>query len=498
MLGAVARQDWAPGLLGLCLDVLAWMTIYGAAVGLRGDAGYGTHMPFVSVDLLGLGAIVLTLFVIGGYDRRTDHCSLGYMSEHILAMGAAAVVASLLIYGVVSSGQALRPSRGALLVSFAVFLPASLGYRRLIGRMVATDTARKSFLVLGAGNMARHFYETYRASASRQRLRFVDVAEGEGANTEGQPIHGPDSPRVEGDAIARLGELGPESSGVIMAAPPGVLSPALLDRLVRLHFQRVPVYTLESFYETHWRRVPAHALDPVWPLQMGFQLARDSPYSHVKRLFDLAFSGVGLVLLSPVLLLISLGTWLDSGRPALFRQMRIGRDGRPFTILKFRTMHSRLTVAAGVALTDAELYTQPGDRRVTRLGRWLRKLRLDELPQLWNVFIGDMSLIGPRAEWDQLARRYERSIPSYNFRHLVKTRDHGLGTGELPLWRQRRGCAPEAQIRPLLLASLLAEAGRHDHPENHARHDIREGAVRARMGLKHEGGKRRGGEGRRR
>ncbi len=419
-LSALARQDWVPGLFCLGLDVVAWLTIYSVVGALRGDVGFGEEPAFVNVDLLGLGAIVLTLFVIGGYDRRTDQRSLGYTSEHILAVGSAAVLASLLIYGVVSSGHALRPSRGALLASFGLFLPVSLGYRRFVSFAVATNTARKSFLVLGAGETARHFYGVYLESGSRQRLRFVDPATGSGGRGVGRPINGPASPSVEGDPLARLAELGPESSGVILAEDPRALSPALVDRLVRLHFQRVPVYTLESFYEAHWRRVPAHALDPVWPLQMGFQLARASPYSHVKRIFDVTFAGAALVLFSPVLLLLALGTWLDSGRPALFRQTRIGRDERPFTIFKFRTMHTRPPAPAGVALTDAELYTQPRDRRVTRLGRWLRKLRLDELPQLWNVFKGDMSLIGPRAEWDQLAQRYQRAIPSYGFRHLVK------------------------------------------------------------------------------
>ena len=360
----------------------------------------------------------MTLYVVGGYDRRSDLVSLGYTSEHFLALLAAAAVASLLIYAVVSSGQALRPSRGALLVAFAAFTPVSLGYRRLISRLASVNTARQTFLVLGAGEVARHFYASYQESKNGQRLRFVDPRPG--SDRAGQPLDGPGSPFVEADAPAQLGALGPETTGVILADGVGDLPPELLDGLVRLHFQRVPVYTLESFYETHWRRVPAHAIDPLWPLQMGFHLARNSPFAQFKRVFDVAFSAVGLVLLSPLLVLISLATWVDSGRPAFFRQTRVGRNNRPFTIFKFRTMHTRPPTPAGIALSDDDLYTRDGDRRITRLGGWLRKSRLDELPQLWNVFKGDMSLIGPRAEWDLCAERYQRSVPSYHLRHLVK------------------------------------------------------------------------------
>jgi exopolysaccharide biosynthesis polyprenyl glycosylphosphotransferase len=148
---------------------------------------------------------------------------------------------------------------------------------------------------------------------------------------------------------------------------------------------------------------------------MGFQLARNSPYHSLKRLFDILLSGVLLLVLWPLLLLLVLIIWLESGRPAIFRQPRVGREGEVFTAFKFRTMRSE-------ASSDevADIYTRAGDPRVTRVGRWLRKLRLDELPQLFNVLRGDMSLIGPRAEWTKCAERYEKKIPFYHFRHLVK------------------------------------------------------------------------------
>jgi lipopolysaccharide/colanic/teichoic acid biosynthesis glycosyltransferase len=148
---------------------------------------------------------------------------------------------------------------------------------------------------------------------------------------------------------------------------------------------------------------------------MGFQLARISPYHYVKRLFDIFLSALLLLVLWPVLLVTTLIVWMESGRTAIFRQPRVGRESQLFTMFKLRTMRDE---TAGE--DEVNIYTREGDPRITRAGRWLRKLRLDELPQLFNVLLGDMSLIGPRAEWIKCAERYEQKIPFYHFRHLVK------------------------------------------------------------------------------
>src|SRR5690349_23852911 len=111
--------------------------------------------------------------------------------------------------------------------------------------------------------------------------------------------------------------------------------------------------------------------------------------SYRYRLFDLALAGVLLILLSPLLIIVAIAVALDSSGPVLFRQKRMGKDGRLFRVFKFRTMTHDLN-GNGLKITRA------GDLRITRLGRVLRKTKLDELPQLFNVLRGDMSFVGPR------------------------------------------------------------------------------------------------------
>jgi exopolysaccharide biosynthesis polyprenyl glycosylphosphotransferase len=421
------RPDWAAPILLVFFDALMWITLHGIAGWIRGDQFYSSTYQLLFIELLQLGVIVQTLFIIGGYDRRIDMRSLTYTAEHILALIGAGLVSSFVVYTAATFEQTMHPSRGVLLLSFLAFAPISIFYRRWISGYMARNSAAKTYLVIGSGEAATEFYNAYKVSPNRQRLEFVDP---EGKKV-GQPIAGSGSPLLEGDFTTKLENLNKHYSGVILAERAGKLPPALLERLVRTQFQRTRVYALESFYETHWRYVPLNAIDPVWPLQTGFQLAQMSPYHYLKRLCDIVLSAALLVISAPFIVLIALVILAKTGRPVIFRQERVGRDDEPFTIYKFRTMRHRpartelsvngcqLSETAGEE-SEEDLYTREDDPRVTPLGRALRKFRLDELPQLWNVLRGEMSLIGPRAEWIKCVERYEKKIPFYHFRHLVK------------------------------------------------------------------------------
>lgn len=148
------------------------------------------------------------------------------------------------------------------------------------------------------------------------------------------------------------------------------------------------------------------SLDPsALPVRRG--------YLRVKRALDLLICGFLLVFTAPVMGAIALGVRLSSSGPILFRQTRVGWGGQVFTLYKFRTMRERDTLG-GDTVTEEDV------KRLTRFGRLLRLTRLDELPQLVNVLRGEMSLVGPRAEWVKLARQMEREIPFFEQRYLVR------------------------------------------------------------------------------
>ena len=175
-----------------------------------------------------------------------------------------------------------------------------------------------------------------------------------------------------------------------------------------------PVYHLKQVVESATGKVDIEHLSEN---TLG-SLSPNHAYLRIKEALDWLFALVALILFAPIGLVIALLIKLDSPGPALFRQTRMGYRGVPFTVYKFRTM----TVASPAA-GDAELraaMTQAGDARVTKIGRFLRQTRLDEVPQLFNILRGEMSWIGPRPEALILSHWYEKELPFYRYRHIVR------------------------------------------------------------------------------
>lgn len=174
----------------------------------------------------------------------------------------------------------------------------------------------------------------------------------------------------------------------------------------------VPIYDAKSLYESLTGRVQIEHIseNPFGALSM------DTIYASGKRYVDFALAAVAIAILAPLLLVVGVAIRLESPGPAIFRQQRMGYRGRIFTVYKLRTMRCD---RAAVLVAQAEMTVQ-ADPRITRLGRFLRKTRIDELPQLINILRGEMSWIGPRPEALTLSRWYESMIPFYRYRHIVR------------------------------------------------------------------------------
>ena len=162
--------------------------------------------------------------------------------------------------------------------------------------------------------------------------------------------------------------------------------------------------------ETLLMRIPVNMLHGLWAFEI---LAKRSQYAFWKRFFDLATVILGAPIILLVSAIVAIVVYFDSGAPVLFWQQRVGKNGEPFMLVKFRTMR-----------TDSEktgaAFASQGDPRVTKTGAFLRKFRLDEIPQFWNVLRGEMSVIGPRPEQLGFAETFKEEIPLYDLRHNVE------------------------------------------------------------------------------
>ena len=185
-------------------------------------------------------------------------------------------------------------------------------------------------------------------------------------------------------------------------------------RIFDLKINGLKIMNYEEFNEDIQKKIDINQINEEWILQSnGFDILNNEMQRNIKRGMDLILALILMVVLSPLALITSIIIKCESKGPVIFKQTRIGENMKPFKVYKFRSMK----------LHDPKKYskyTLDCDTRVTKFGKFMRKTRIDELPQLWNILKGTMSFIGPRPEWDILAKDYAEQINYYNLRHLIK------------------------------------------------------------------------------
>jgi exopolysaccharide biosynthesis polyprenyl glycosylphosphotransferase len=211
-------------------------------------------------------------------------------------------------------------------------------------------------------------------------------------------------PIVERDRVSEL---------VLTAT--GELTGTTFQAVMDAYAAGINIVPMPILYERITGRVPVEHVDHQWAVVLPLdENAFFKPYSLLKRLLDVMLAMVGLVLLSPVMLLAALLVKLEDGGPVFYPQKRLGLNGKPFTIYKFRSMKPNAEYDTG------PVFATPNDPRVTRIGRFMRRARIDELPQLINVLRGEMSLVGPRPERPEHVARLMNLIPFYRTRLVTR------------------------------------------------------------------------------
>lgn len=302
---------------------------------------------------------------------------------------------------------------GMKLTRFAPLIFAALLFFLVpLGRMVAgkiggLQHVHRVCVVAGAGQSAREFVAlSNTGGAWRVACLVDDDPQKAGLRIEGSEVSGKlhDLPQIAERYRA---------SDIILAinSPLGKKS---LDGVMKCFEEGLEILTVAQAVERTCGRIPIRSLGDKW-LPGTFWSATDRPLIQrvVKRGTDLAFSLLLLVLFLPVTLLVVLFSPLFQGFPLLYRQQRVGRSGRIFTLLKFRTMKNG-------SEKHGAIWAGENDARTTAFGRWLRRTRLDELPQLWNILRGEMSLVGPRPERPEFVGLLESEIPFYRARLAIK------------------------------------------------------------------------------
>jgi exopolysaccharide biosynthesis polyprenyl glycosylphosphotransferase len=377
----------------LLADVVSVGAIFNLVFLLRLETTNAVTWPLLVPTVI----LVCSLQLIDGYGSQADMLSLDYASLHLIASSFAALITLLFAFAFIPAGFGLQSSRIAIVVSFGLLGAVTLGYRRVLYERTTASREDRNLIFVGGTDD----FEVFKSECSRMGVRMPLV------HLDSRDDYREFEPFLESISISSI------LVEAIVIKESGKVFPAWIPmKLVQLAFDGVPTYTLEIFHQVYWRKIPLYRINPIWLFQEGFQIAREPVFERIKRGSDIALSILGLLLFGWLVCLAAVAIKIEDRGPVFFVQKRIGKLKTPFDLFKIRTMRA--------ASEAGDPYTRQSDARITRVGQFLRASRLDELPQLWNVLRGQMSLIGPRAEWDRLVNDYEREIPCYHFRHLVK------------------------------------------------------------------------------
>ncbi len=371
-------------------------------LGLGDGWDYIKNNP-LSFILTGL-VFIFTFSVAELYDTRRNFKSIGNIITVTFASASAFVVTTVLFYVTWS----LRIGRGVFIISGLLITLFIIGWRLLYSYLLERQIFKWNTLIIGASGAGNVILQEIKRS-EKSGLRTVGFIDDDplkkGKLIDGIPVVGD---RYSLDKVIRQNNI-----NLIVEAITHEKPADLIKALIDYSRHGIDVIDMPTMYERLTGKIPFQYIKDVWMSQLVINKSR--LYGKIIKPIIEVFSALILfVLLIPIMGIISLLVKVSSKGRVFYAQERVGKDGKKFVIIKFRTMRENAESDTGA------VYTTDNDPRVTRIGRFLRKWRLDEIPQLLNVVKRDMSLVGPRPERDIFIKEFEEKIPFYSLRLAVK------------------------------------------------------------------------------
>ena len=375
-------------------------------IGAETPAVLFNHRGWMKLTLVTM-VIQSAFYLFDLYDLPATRRYLRVLMNIVIALGAATVALSILFYVV----PALQLGRGVFLVDVSLAVVVISSWRLLVAWSAGHPqlTVRERVLILGSGDQA---IELARATLERRDSGFHIVGFVD------------NKPELVGKSLINPAVIGLTDNIMPLIDQYQVdrIVVAVEDRRGKFPIQellslslsgRVAVEESARYYERLTGKIASEMLRPSWLIFSRGNRFTDFE-QHVRRLFNAGLATLGLVLSLPIMLLTALAVKLDSRGPIFYVQERVGKNGRIFKIFKFRSMKVEAEAKSG------PVWAEEDDPRVTRVGRIIRKLRFDELPQFINVLRGDMNFVGPRPERPMFVEQLSEIVPYYSQRHVVK------------------------------------------------------------------------------
>ena len=390
----------------LAATIALFVALY---VWASGDSWYRFSVEFLKYRAPAwfyLLPFIWLILLVDTYDTRKS-ANLRQTLRSIGMVFLGSVIVYLVIYFAVEPNSLPRLGVAVFIVSATLL---TLLWRLIYVRTFTSFSRQQRVLIVGAGKAGTALVEVI-SELDPPPFKLIGLIDDDpaklGTNIHGSPILGNHESMTE--IIANQG-----ITDLILAIS-NEMNHGMFQSILTAQEEGINLTTMTDTYENLSGRVPIDLLESDWVVRAFLERAPTSGFYRIsKRLMDLVLGLIGLIGLAILFPLLALIILIDSGRPVIFTQKRLGRGGKPYSIIKFRTMKSKSD------MEEEALVTATNDPRITRIGKFLRKAHLDELPQIINVLQGEMSFVGPRSERDELVRVFQKEIPFYRARMLVK------------------------------------------------------------------------------